>query len=623
MRFLLPTTLPILLLAACGAEPVVDPERSYLTDEQRLELFDLERSDLLLGRALRPFNGAIRSGDTAAVRVALADGFEGVLAELPEAARLTPSGGPVASGALAPVEGGADALVRWVEGLDALFDEIETVAFARYSNSHEIIEGESARAESRGAFRVAGRTPTGLLEIAGTFLLEHQGFERFGEDEEVEDQVVDVEGWIHGLRLEEVVFAASEKHLFEDVTAVSGIVTDELHDNWVDGDRETLIFTGGCYLGDVNRDGHLDLLVTEILRPLLFMQEIPSTTRLWFGQGDGTFEDSGWRPPPPYVKFKNGVIRPFEPYAAIFDATGNGIVDVLHAGVKLPNADATLCDYDRDGLVDLFFVNSGPQAPKEERQENVFFDEDRTNGRANQLFRNLGGGRFENVTKKANASPAFGRTFAATWFYADGDDWPDLFGANEFGKNVFLVNQGDGTFREAADVDDVFGGFSMGVTSGDVDGDGRADLYVSNMYSKAGQRVYSHLDLGVYPKARPRSRATGSIAPQAIWPSPTTAPTPAATRSGGGSRARCSTSTSTAGSTSTPPAATSPSIRPSQTGEDASGRLWLRSLTTPRCGCPRHVSSTAPSTRCGSRTSPTSSPPGSSTSRCTSATGSS
>ena len=261
----------------------------------------------------------------------------------------------------------------------------------------------------------------------------------------------------------------------------------------------------------MNRDGHLDLVVTELLR-----------TKLYFGAGDGTFTDSGWAPEAPTVPMPDGRKRVLEPYAAIFDATGNGKVDVLHAGtfyrwhqkrgemvriknaVELPNADASPCDYDRDGLVEVYLVNCEKYAEKEARNENVWFDDERTNGRANMLFRNLGGGRFKNVTKQANASPGFGRTFATNWFYANDDEWPDLFGANEFGRNVFLINQGDGTFREADDVDPVFGGFSMGVSSRDMDGDGRADLYVSNMYSKAGQRVYHQLDLEVYPDSARR-----------------------------------------------------------------------------------------------------------------------
>jgi hypothetical protein len=62
-----------------------------------------------------------------------------------------------------------------------------------------------------------------------------------------------------------------------------------------------------------------------------------------------------------------------------------------------------------------------------------------------------------------------------------------------------LLNQGDGTFREhrlTAGPGD-FG--SMGVAAGDVDNDGNIDLYVANMYSKAGNRVISNVTPGTYP----------------------------------------------------------------------------------------------------------------------------
>src|SRR5262249_7032604 len=75
---------------------------------------------------------------------------------------------------------------------------------------------------------------------------------------------------------------------------------------------------------------------------------------------------------------------------------------------------------------------------------------------------------------------------------------------NEFGDGVLYHNQGRGpdgavTFlphrltRHPCD----FG--SMGVAAGDVDGDGRIDLYCANMYSKAGNRVFGNLKPGTYP----------------------------------------------------------------------------------------------------------------------------
>lgn len=492
-------------LACSPAEPTVDPERSYLTDEQRLELFDLERADVLLGRALKPFTAAVTGADEAGIRGELADGFK---AHVPEVPALTATGDQPCG--LRKVESfrelDADGFVAWAKGLGEHFSRVDTVWFGRIYNSHEIIEGPGAIATAKGAFRIAGRgKDAGPLELAGEFVLRHQGFARLAEDEEVEDAEVHVERWIHELSLDPANLVASRAPLFADATADSGIDVDAMHDNWIDTDRGLLIFTGGSYLGDVDGDGHLDLLVTDILRSWLYL-----------GNGDGTFRDSGWEPEPAHVKTRDGRLRVLEPHGALLDATGNGRTDILHAGklyswnerkgeivqrtkaTPLPNGDASLADYDRDGLVDLYFLNTGPYAEK--REENVWFDDERTNGRRNQLFRNLGGGKFQNVTGPTHASPGYGRTFAASWFYANEDDWPDLFGANEFGRNDFLVND-RAVFRECDDVDPVFGGFSMGVSSGDIDGDGRTDLYVSNMYSKAGQRVYHHLDMSIYPES--------------------------------------------------------------------------------------------------------------------------
>jgi hypothetical protein len=66
---------------------------------------------------------------------------------------------------------------------------------------------------------------------------------------------------------------------------------------------------------------------------------------------------------------------------------------------------------------------------------------------------------------------------------------------------VLYVNQKDGTFRgqplgDGRPTD--FG--TMGVTAGDLDGDGRIDIYSCNMYSKAGTRVIGNMKPGTYPE---------------------------------------------------------------------------------------------------------------------------
>ncbi len=466
-----------------------DARGTYLTDEQRVRLFDLERADLLLGRALKPWTEAIRAKDRERIGAALASSFEGRCPIVPSGVERRAGGGLVFGHAR--LEGAdaktAETFLAWIMDLTSRFDRIDAVKFGRRYNSVEILEGPQGRAESTGTWRVAGvRDGSAPLEVSGKFRLRHRGM---SPDAPVENP------WIFGLELFDVSVVHAERPLFREITADTGIDVDGLHDNWRPEhlEKSFQILTGGIYLGDVNGDDHLDALVTDVHR-----------TWLYIGKGDGSFVDSGWNPKVPE-----------RVYAALFDATGDGRVDVLLDGLlyefdprqgkpvpiegatRMPNGDASLCDYDRDGLVDVYFRDSGRFYPGD--QPRAFFDNDRIAGRENLLFRNLGGGKFEDVTALAKASGGFGRTFATTWFYADGDEWPDVFCANEFGRNALLINNGDGTFDDGPEIDAQFGGFSMGVTAGDLDDDGVTDLYVSNMYSKAGHRVYHHLDLDAYP----------------------------------------------------------------------------------------------------------------------------
>ena len=87
---------------------------------------------------------------------------------------------------------------------------------------------------------------------------------------------------------------------------------------------------------------------------------------------------------------------------------------------------------------------------------------------------------------------AFRHTYQSTWSDYDDDGDPDVYLANDFAPNVLLENDGTGQFSDVtartgtADI-----GFGMGVSWGDFDRDGKQDLYVSNMYSKAGKRITS------------------------------------------------------------------------------------------------------------------------------------
>lgn len=144
------------------------------------------------------------------------------------------------------------------------------------------------------------------------------------------------------------------------------------------------------------------------------------------------------------------------------------ILETLGSGVAL-------IDYDGDGLLDIFLVGGG------------FFDgpDKRTiRGASCKLFRNLGGFRFQDVSKEAG--------FDIPWWYTHGvavadydrDGWPDLL-VTGYGRIALFHNEPDGRGgRRFVDVSERLGlhdkGWSTGAAWVDLDGDGFPDLYVGH-----------------------------------------------------------------------------------------------------------------------------------------------
>jgi tetratricopeptide (TPR) repeat protein len=157
-----------------------------------------------------------------------------------------------------------------------------------------------------------------------------------------------------------------------------------------------------------------------------------------------------------------------------------------------------LADYDRDGYLDLYVcsynVRGGSGMSNILHQPTPYFDAN--NGAPNHLFRNNGDGTFADVTAQTGLSVNNSRwSFAASWGDYNRDGYPDLYVANDFGRNNLYRNSGNGTFTDiaaAAGVEDIAAG--MSVAWGDVDNDGRDDLYISNIWSAAGQRVMARDD---------------------------------------------------------------------------------------------------------------------------------
>ena len=81
-------------------------------------------------------------------------------------------------------------------------------------------------------------------------------------------------------------------------------------------------------------------------------------------------------------------------------------------------------------------------------------------------------------------------SFAAAFADVDLDGDPDLYVANDFGRNALYVNDGTGRFEERAEASGVVDtAAGMGACFADLDQNGSPDLYVSNMESSAGRRI--------------------------------------------------------------------------------------------------------------------------------------
>jgi len=123
-------------------------------------------------------------------------------------------------------------------------------------------------------------------------------------------------------------------------------------------------------------------------------------------------------------------------------------------------------DFDGDGRPDLYVTNSIPRWGKPNTES------------CGRLYRNLGDGKFEDVTGKSGIH-ACGLGMGAFWADLDGDGRLDLYLTN-VGPNVVWWNRGDGTFEEGKDTGLEDPLFSVGAAFLDYDGDGRLDVAVAN-----------------------------------------------------------------------------------------------------------------------------------------------
>lgn len=216
---------------------------------------------------------------------------------------------------------------------------------------------------------------------------------------------------------------------YRDVSATCGI---DLNDGSVNT---------GVLVADLNGDGHLDVYVCR-----RYLQN-----RLFINNGKGLFTD---------VSSSSALsFRGFSSQAAVLD-------------------------FDRDGDLDVYVVNSGE--PRRQGYLNP--------GLCDRLFRNDGNGLFVDVTDASGIRDK-GYGLSASIGDLNNDGWPDIVVTNDFEeRDALYINNRDGTFADSAQRAMAnMSWASMGSDIGDVNDDGLLDIVTVDMLPRDNYRRQTQL----------------------------------------------------------------------------------------------------------------------------------
>lgn len=150
---------------------------------------------------------------------------------------------------------------------------------------------------------------------------------------------------------------------------------------------------------------------------------------------------------------------------------------------------AAFFDYDGDGDLDLFLIRNSPRAVATIAVKNQRAIRDPLGG--HRLYRN-DNGHFHDVSEAAGIyGPEIGFGLGIAIGDVNRDGKPDVYVANDFFERDYLyLNNGNGTFKEVLeDALPVSSYFSMGVDIADLDNDGWPDIYTTDMLPEDDYRL--------------------------------------------------------------------------------------------------------------------------------------
>jgi enediyne biosynthesis protein E4 len=316
--------------------------------------------------------------------------------------------------------------------------------------------------------------------------------------------------------LSDPVFLSSTSDLgvrFVDVTEKTGIRFK--HTSAPEKKYIVESMSGGVALFDYDRDGWLDIYITNSLTVETVNNPRSSRSALYHNNGDGTFTDVTEKSGLAYPGWAMGVttgdydadgwpdvyvtcLGPNHLYHNNGDGTFTDVTQKTGVDDARWSTGAAFGDYDNDGNIDLFVANyvdfhlkDLPEFGKgkfcQYRGTPVQCGPRGLPGAGDSLFHNNGDGSFTEVSKKAGVSDPDGRFgMSALWTDLDGDGWMDLYVANDSGPNFLYKNNRDGTFKEigllsgCAVREDGSEQGSMGIAIGDYNHDGLLDIFIAN-----------------------------------------------------------------------------------------------------------------------------------------------